>query len=400
MTSSHACIVSPLRTPIGKFGGSLSSIPAADLAAHVMRAVLEKSGLPQERIDEVIVSQSYQSSEAPCIGRYAAGVAGLPDEVPGYTVDRRCGSGLQAVIDASMQVQTGNADAILVTGVESMSNIEYYSTNMRWGARLGDVKLHDRLDRGRANSQPVSRYGESSGAAESTEMIVREYGITREESDRWAVRSHQRATKAWNEGRFKDEVVPVPVPQKKGEPKQFARDEGIREEADYEAMSALRPLLKGGTVTAGNASQQNDAAAGCLVVSERYVKEFKLEPMARLVGWAGAAVHPMRFGLGPVPAVAKLMQRTGLSLADMDLIEVNEAFAGQLLCCLREWKLENDERVNVNGSGISLGHPIGATGVRILASMLHEMKRRKARYALETMCIGGGQGLAAVFERA
>ncbi|MBB3176645.1 acetyl-CoA C-acetyltransferase [Variovorax sp. Sphag1AA] len=396
---SHAYIVSPLRTPIGKFGGSLASLSADKLAAHVMRAVLDKSGFPQDRLDEVIVSQSYQSSEAPCIGRYAAAVAGLPDEIPGYTLDRRCGSGLQAVIDASMQVQTGAADAVLVAGVESMSNIEYYSTDMRWGARLGDVKFHDRLDRGRANSQPVSRYGASSGAAESTEMIVREYGVTREASDQWAVRSHQRATAAWREGRFADEVVPVPVPQKKGDPLMFARDEGIREDADYGAMSKLRALLPEGTVTAGNASQQNDAAAGCLVVSERYVEEHKLQPMARLVGWAGAAVHPMRFGLGPVPAVAKLMQRIGKSLADMDLIEVNEAFAGQVLAVLREWKLEQDERVNVNGSGISLGHPIGATGVRILTSMLHEMKRRNARYGLETMCIGGGQGLAAVFER-
>lgn len=397
--ASHAYIVSPLRTPIGKFGGSLSSLAAAELAAHVMRAVLERSNFPQDRIDEVIVSQSYQSSEAPCIGRYAAGVAGLPDEVPGYTVDRRCGSGLQAVIDASMQVQTGNADAILVTGVESMSNIEYYSTQMRWGARLGDVKFYDRLDRGRANSQPQSRYGESLGAAESTELIVREYGITREESDRFAVRSHQRAARAWEEGRFKDEVVAVQVPQRKGASKLFAIDEGIRNDADFEAMSQLHPLLKNGTVTAGNASQQNDAAAGCLVVSERYLKEFSLDPMARLAGWAAAAVHPMRFGLGPVPAVAKLMHRMGLTLSDMDLIEVNEAFAGQVLCVLRDWDLADDERVNVNGSGISLGHPIGATGIRILTSMLYEMKRRNARYGLETMCIGGGQGLAAVFER-
>ncbi len=397
---SHAYIVSPLRTPIGKFGGALAAVTADRLAAHIIRAVLDKSGFPQERIDEVIVAQSYQSSEAPCMGRYAASVAGLPDEVPGYTVDRRCGSGLQAVIDASMQIQTGVCDAVLVAGVESMSNIEFYSTTMRWGALLGDVTMHDRLDRGRANSQPVSRYGECSGAAETAENLVRDYGITREQSDRWAVRSHQRATAAWREGHFDAEVVPVPVPQRKGEPLMVSRDEGIREDADLGAMAKLRPLLPGGTVTAGNASQQNDAAAGCLVVSERYVKEHKLEPMARLVGWASAGCHPLRMGIGPVPVVARLLPRIGLTLADMDLIEVNEAFAGQVLAVLREWGLEQDERVNVNGSGISLGHPIGATGVRILSSMLHEMRRREARYGLETMCIGGGQGLAAVFERA
>ena len=280
---THAYIVSPLRTPIGKFGGSLASITADRLAAHVMRAVLEQSGFPAARIDEVIVAQSYQSSEAPCMGRYAAAVAGLPDEVAGYTVDRRCGSGLQAVIDAAMQIQTGVADAVLVAGVESMSNIEYYSNDMRWGARMGDVKFHDRLDRGRANSQPVGRYGECpGGAVETAENLVGDYKITREESDAWAVRSHQRATTAWREGLFDAEVVPVPVPQRKGEPLMFRRDEGIREDANLDTMAKLRPVLTGGTVTAGNASQQNDAAAGCLVVSEAYVKEHKLEPMARI----------------------------------------------------------------------------------------------------------------------
>jgi acetyl-CoA C-acetyltransferase len=387
-----------LRTPIGKFGGALASLPAADLAAKVIQAVLQRSAVDPQLIDEVIVAQSYQSSEAPCIGRYAASLAGLPEQVAGYSLDRRCGSGLQAVIDAAMQVQTGVADCLMVAGVESMSNIEYYSTSMRWGARLGDVKLHDRLDRGRANSQPVSRYGKSSGAAESVEMLVSEYGITREESDRWAVDSHRKAAGAWAQGRFSDEVIPVEVPQRKGPPTLVERDEGIREDANLEAMARLSTLMPNGTVTAGNASQQNDAAAGCLVVSERFVVKHDLRPMARLVGWASAGCHPMRFGIAPVPAVAKLLPRLGLSLADMDLLEVNEAFAGQLLCVLREWGLEKDPRVNVNGSGISLGHPVGATGARIMTSLLHELRRRKARYGLETMCIGGGQALAAVFE--
>jgi acetyl-CoA C-acetyltransferase len=396
---SYAYIVSPLRTPIGKFGGGLSSLTAAQLAAQVIRAVLERSRVPQHLIDEVIVSQSYQSSEAPCMGRYAASLAGLPDEVPGYTVDRRCGSGLQAVIDAAMQIQTGVADCVMVAGVESMSNIEYYSNNMRWGARMGDVTFHDRLDRGRVNSQPESRYGECAGATETAENLVRDYDISRAASDRWAVRSHQAAATAWREGRFDKEVLPIEVPQRKGPPLTISRDEGIREDANLEAMAKLGPLLKGGTVTAGNASQQNDAAAGCLVVSEAFIKQHGLQPMARMLGWASAGCDPLRMGIGPVPAVARLLPRIGLSLSDMDLIEVNEAFAGQVLAVLREWGLEEDPRVNVNGSGISLGHPIGATGLRILTSMLHEMDRRGARYGLETMCIGGGQGLAAVFER-
>ncbi|MEP9320297.1 acetyl-CoA C-acetyltransferase [Pseudomonas sp. LABIM340] len=397
---SNAYILSPVRTPIGKFGGALASVPTADLAARVLQEVLRRSGVPAGQVDEVIVAQSYQSSEAPCMGRYAASLAGLPDEVAGYSVDRRCGSGLQAVIDAAMQVQTGAADCLLVAGVESMSNIEYYSTSMRWGARLGDVKLHDRLDRGRVNSQPASRYGDCpGGAVETAENLVRDYGISREACDRWAVGSHLKAAAAWSQGRFDAEVMPVEVPQRKGEPLIVSRDEGIREDANYAAMARLAPVIKGGTVTAGSASQQNDAAAGCLVVSERFVIQHDLRPMARFAGWASAGCHPLRMGIGPVPAVAKLLRRLQLELADMDLIEVNEAFAGQVLAVLREWQLEDDPRVNVNGSGISLGHPIGATGLRIMTSLLHEMQRRNARYGLETMCIGGGQGLAAVFER-
>ena len=397
---SNAYILSPVRTPIGKFGGALASVPAANLAALVLQEVLRRTGVDAAQVDEAIVAQSYQSSEAPCMGRYAASLAGLPDEVAGYTVDRRCGSGLQAVIDAAMQVQTGAADCLLVAGVESMSNIEYYSTSMRWGARLGDVKLHDRLDRGRVNSQPVSRYGEcSGGAVETAENLVRDYGISREACDRWAVGSHQKAAAAWSQGRFDAEVMPVAVPQRRGEPLVVRRDEGIREDASYEALAKLSPIIKGGTVTAGSASQQNDASAGCLVVSERFVIQNDLRPMARFAGWASAGCHPLRMGIGPVPAVAKLLKRLNLEMADMGLIEVNEAFAGQVLAVLREWQLEDDPRINVNGSGISLGHPIGATGLRIMTSLLHEMQRSKVRYGLETMCIGGGQGLAAVFER-
>jgi acetyl-CoA C-acetyltransferase len=398
---AHAFIVSPLRTPVGKFGGSLTPLPAADLAAYVMRAVMARSGAPDDSIDEVIVAQSYQSSEAPCIGRYAASLAGLPEHVSGYSVDRRCGSGLQAVIDAAMQIQTGAANCVMVAGVESMSNIEYYSTRMRWGARLGDVALHDRLDRGRVNSQPVSRYGVmAGGAAETAENLARDYNIKRAESDRFAARSHQLAADAWKQGRFDAEVVPVSVPQRNGASVLFARDEGIREDANLDLMAKLPALLRDGTVTAGNACQQNDAASGCLVVSEAWLAKHGVQPMGRFVGWAASGCDPLRMGIGPVPAVARLLPRIGLTLGDMDLLEINEAFAVQVLAVLREWGLASDDaRLNVNGSGISLGHPIGATGVRIMTTMLHEMARRGARYGLETMCIGGGQGLAAVFER-
>ncbi|QEU26805.1 acetyl-CoA C-acetyltransferase [Pseudomonas luteola] len=394
-----ALIVSPIRTPIGKFGGALAPLTADHLAATIMRSVLERTDIDPASLDEVVVAQSYASSEAPCMGRYAALLADLPLQVPGYSLDRRCGSGLQAVINAAMQVQTGHAEAVMVVGVESMSNIEYYSTDMRWGARAGSVKLHDRLERGRERSQPESRFGRISGMPETAENLARDYAISREDADQFAVRSHLNAARAWQEGRFTNEVVPLEVPRKRGAIEQVAMDEGIRADASVETLAGLRPLLPNGVCTAGNSSQQNDAAAGCLVVSADYAARHGLQPLARLADWAAAGCDPSRMGIGPVPAVARLLQRTGLSLADMDLIEVNEAFAAQALAVLRAWQLEDFERVNVNGSGISLGHPIGATGIRIMATLLHEMRRRNARYGLETMCIGGGQGLAAIFER-
>ncbi|MFA5938943.1 MAG: acetyl-CoA C-acetyltransferase [Sinimarinibacterium sp.] len=395
----RAAIVSPCRTAVGAFGGALRSLTADQLAAHVIRGTLQRAQLDGARVDEVIVAQSYASSEAPCIGRYAALAAGLPIEVPGYTVDRRCGSGLQAVVDAAMMVQTGAADVVLVAGVESMSNIEYYSTDMRWGSRSGSVTMHDRLQRGRERSQPVERFGHISGMPETAENLAREHDISRQQSDAFSALSHQRAAAAWAQGRFTDEVVPVEVPQRKGEPLVFSRDEGVRADTTVESLSRLKPLIKDGTVTAGNSSQQNDAAAACLVVAEDRVGALGLEPMGYLVGWASAGCHPATMGIGPVPAVRKLFARTGLTFDSIDLVELNEAFAAQALAVLKGWNWHDPDRLNVNGSGISLGHPIGATGVRMLTTLLYELKRRQGRYGLETMCIGGGQGLAALFSR-
>lgn len=394
-----ALIVSPLRTPIGKFGGALAPLTADQLAATLIQSLLGRLDIPPASLDEVIVAQSYASSEAPCMGRYAALAAGLPVEVPGYTLDRRCGSGLQALADAAMHVQTGHAQAVLVVGVESMSNIEYYSTDMRWGARAGSVKFHDRLERGRERSQPVERFGHISGMPETAENLARDFDISRQDADRFAVRSHQNAAAAWQDGRFADEVVALNVPGKRGASLSVTMDEGIRADANLESMSNLRTLLPDGICTAGNSSQQNDAAAACLIVSPEYAARYNLQPLARLVDWAAAGCEPSHMGIGPVPAVAKLLQRTGRTLAEMDLIELNEAFAAQALAVLHAWQMDDIERVNVNGSGISLGHPIGATGIRIMTTLLHEMQRRDARYGLETMCIGGGQGMAALFER-
>ncbi|QPR36172.1 acetyl-CoA C-acetyltransferase [Delftia acidovorans] len=399
----RAAIVTPLRTPVGTFGGSLRPVSVEELAATTVRAVVEKSGIDPARIDDVVFAQSYASSETPCVGRWAALQAGLPVTVPGMQLDRRCGGGLQAVATAAMMVQSGAADVVIAGGVESMSNIEYYSTDMRWGARSGNVRFYDRLDRGRERSQPVERFGKISGMIETAENLARDYGISREAADAYAVRSHQRAAAAWEAGRFADEIVPVKVPQRKGDPVLFTRDEGFRADATTDSMGKLRVLMPNGTVTAGNASQQSDASAACLIVAEDRLAELGLTPMATLVGWAAAGCEPSHMGIGPVPAVKKLLARLNLTLDQMDLVELNEAFACQVLSVLKGWEWNDqgaiDHKLNVNGSGISLGHPIGATGVRILATLLHELERRKGRYGLETMCIGGGQGIAAVFER-
>ena len=395
----RAAIVSPLRTPVGKFLGAMKDIPAGDLAATIIRALVARTNIDVERIDDVVFAQGYGNGEAPCIARWAALAAGLPLSVPGYQLDRRCGSGLQAVIDAAMMVQTGAADVVLAGGVESMSNVEYYSTDMRSGARAGSSVMHDRLIRGRVMSQPVARFGEISGMIETAENLARDYDISRQACDEYALMSHQRAAAAWQAGKFDDELVPVSIPQRRGEALVFNRDEGFRADATIESLAALRPL-EGGVVTAGNASQQNDAAAACLVVAEDKLEELGLEPMGWLVGWAAAGCDPSRMGIGPVPAVERLFARTGLGWNDIDLVELNEAFAPQVLAVLKGWGWDDRDRLNVNGSGISLGHPIGATGGRILANLLRELHRRDARYGLETMCIGGGQGLAAIFERA
>ncbi|MEK7778183.1 MAG: acetyl-CoA C-acetyltransferase, partial [Chloroflexota bacterium] len=362
----EVAIVSPLRTPVGFFGGTLRPLPAEELGALIIKELLNRSALEPERIDDVILGQGYPSGENPAIGRLCALKAGLPIEIPGYQVDRRCASGLQAIINAAMMIQTGNANVVIAGGTESMSNAEYYTTGARWGGRLGSMELHDRLIRGRVTVQPSERFGIISGMTETAENLARKYEITREEQDAYALRSHQRAVAAIKDGMFAEEIVPVAIPQRNGEPIQFRQDEGPRPDTSMEALARLKPLQEGWTITAGNASSQNDAAAVCLVVAADKLEELGLEPMGYFRGWAAAGVHPAYMGIGPVPAVKKLFGKTGLSWEDIGLIELNEAFAAQVLAVLREWNLPNEELLNVNGSGISLGHPIGATGARIL----------------------------------
>jgi acetyl-CoA C-acetyltransferase len=382
----------------------MRDVPAQELAATVIRALMERTGLPPESVEDVLLGHCYPTMDAPAIGRVAALDAGLPVTASGLQIDRRCGSGLQAVIYAAMQVQSGSSDLVLAGGAESMSNAPFYSSAMRWGVKAGPgVLLQDGLARGRVTAggqnHPVP-----GGMLETAENLRREYTISREEQDEYAVRSHQRAAAATEAGRFADEIVPVTVRGRKSETV-VDRDEHIRPDSNVETLAKLRPIMgkddPEATVTAGNASGQNDGAAICVVTHPDRAAELGLRPLARLVSWGVAGVSPRTMGIGPVPATAKALAQADVKLSDVDLIELNEAFASQVLAVAREWGFtESDwDRTNVNGSGISLGHPVGATGGRILATLLREMERRDARYGLETMCIGGGQGLAALFER-
>ena len=399
-----AVICEPLRTPVGGFGGSLRDVAAHTLASTVIRALMERTGVPPDAVDDVILGHCYPTMDAPAIGRVAALDAGLPVTVTGLQIDRRCGSGLQAVLYAAMQVQAGVSELVLAGGAESMSNAPFYSTAMRWGAGAGPgVMLHDALARGRVTAGGIN-FPVPGGMLETAENLRREYGIPRQEQDEYAVESHRRAAAAADGGRFADELVPVVIQTRKGEVV-VDRDEHIRPDSTLEKLATLRPVLgrddPDATVTAGNASGQNDGAAVCIVTHPARAEALGLRPLARLVSWGVGGVAPATMGIGPVPAVAKALEQADLALKDVDLIELNEAFAAQVLACTREWSFgtADFQRMNVNGSGISLGHPVGATGGRILATLTREMARRDARYGLETMCIGGGQGLAALFER-
>jgi acetyl-CoA C-acetyltransferase len=398
-----AFICEPIRTPVGRYGGVFRDLPAVELAEAVIRELIRRTRIDPQHIDDVIFGQCYPNGEAPAIGRVAALDAGLGVHIPGLQLDRRCGSGLQAVIDSAMRVQTGVAEIVIAGGAESMSQAEHYSLGCRWGLRGDSTPLWDRIARGRITSggrhHPVP-----GGMLETAENLRREFKITREAQDELAVQSHARAVSAQKDGRFAEEIVPVAVKGRDGTTR-IVVDEHPRPDVSIESLAALRPVRAKtdpeATVTAGNASGQNDGAAACIVTTQEKAQALGLRPLARLVSWAAAGVEPERMGFGPVPATELALRRAGLTLKDMDLIEVNEAFAAQVLAVTDAWSFKSADfqRMNVNGSGISLGHPVGATGVRILATMLRELDRRSGRYGLETMCIGGGQGLAAVFER-
>jgi len=404
MNNNDIVICNPKRTAVGRYGGAFVGVPVQTLASTVVKAVIEEAGISGADIDDIILGQASPNGAAPALGRIVALDAEIGVEVPGMQLDRRCGSGLQAVATAAAHIASGAADLIIAGGAESMSNTEYaVDGKIRWGVKGGNMELKDRLQEGReqagGKNHPIP-----GGMIETAENLREEYSISRERQDKVAEASHARAAAAQENGEFADEIVPVEVPQRKGDPIVVDTDEHIRPGTTAESLAKLKPVMgkqrEGATVTAGNASGQNDGAAAMIVTTRAKAEELGLTPAAVLTGWAVAGVAPETMGIGPVAAVEKLFARLDLTFDDIDLIELNEAFAAQALAVLDAWGIsEDDERLNPQGSGISLGHPVGATGARMLVTASHRMKRTGAKRALVTMCIGGGQGLAAVIEQ-
>jgi len=410
-----AVIVSATRTPIGNFGGSLRSVPAYDLGALVLNEVVKRANLEPSSADVVIMGQNYQSGEYVNIARMSLLKAGWPVGIPALTLDRRCPSGFDTVCLAAMMIQTENADIAVAGGVESMSTAEFYlKGDMRWAVggtgdmprghgslSTWDIPMYDRILRGRVMSQPEERFGILPTMMTWAETAAKEYGLTREEIDKWALLSNQRACAAIKSGKFKEEIVPVPVPQRKGEPMLFSEDEHPRPDTSLEALSKLRAVL-GGVCTAGNSSGENDGAAACVVTSMEKAKESNIEIMAYVRSFAFSGADP-RYAWKAVPAAVDMaLKKAGLTLSQIDLIELHEAFAAQVLANFKELGIteEDYERVNVNGSCVALGHPLGATGARITTTLLYEMRRRKARYGLIAICGGGGMGVCGILEKA
>ena len=412
-------ILSGVRTPIGAFGGSLREVAVERLGAVVLNEALKRAGIEPARVDDVIAGQSYQGGECANGARLALLEAGWPDSVPGVTLDRRCCSGLDAVLFGAMEIMTGNAQVVAAAGMDSMSRAEIYLPGeFRWGfggrvdpkwgfmprghgaLSMWGVPFFDRIQRARVKSQPIARYGELNSMMSWAENAARMEGITREEADRWALRSHQRAVSAWKEGRFSEEVISVAYPGAKGETLYLEKDETPREGVNLEKLSKLKTVYPGGVCTAGNSSSENDGAGAVVLAGASFARKMGLPVLARFVAGAWAACDPTVTYPAVDGAVKKVLGKAGLSIKNIDLFEIQEAFAVQLLADAKLVgiaKEDYDKKINVNGSGISLGHPIGATGIMRLVSLLHEMRRSGLRLGLETICGGGGQGVAGVF---
>jgi acetyl-CoA C-acetyltransferase len=386
-------IAGAARTPIGKFGGALKSLSAADLGVAAAKGALEKSRVPADAVDEVIFGNGRQAGVRPNVARQVAYRSGPGEAVPAYTINKACGSSLKAIINAYGAIALGDAEVVLAGGTESMSNTPYMLLDARWGHRLGHSEIVDGMYRDGFLCPLCEQL-----MGDTAENLVDEYGITREESDLYAVETQRRCEAARNQGRFTDEIVPVEISDRKGATEIIDTDAHPRDGVTLESLAKLKPVFRDdGTVHAGNSSGITDGAAAVLVLSEDKARILEVEPMARIAGYASAGVDPAIMGIGPVPAIRKLLDKTGLKLADIDLIELNEAFAAQVLACQRELNFDAD-RLNVNGGAIALGHPIGATGARIVVTLAHEMRKRKAKRGIASLCISGGMGLALMIE--
>ena len=389
--SKSIVIAGAARTPIGKFGGTMKSLEASDLGVAAAKGALERSGVPRGAVDEVIFGNGRQAGVRPNVARQVAYRAGLGEGTPAYTINKACGSSLKAVINAYGAVALGDAEVVLAGGTESMSNTPYLLLDARWGHKLGHSEVTDGMYRD-GFLRPLCE--ELMG--ETAEKLVDKYGITREETDRYAMETQHRCQAAREAGRFADEIVPIEVPGRKGVVQVLEADEHPRDSVTMESLAKLGPVFrKDGTVHAGNSSGITDGAAAMMVLSEDKADALGVEPMARIVAYSSAGVDPAIMGIGPVPAIRKLLKKTELTLDDIDLLELNEAFAAQVLACQRELDLD---RLNVNGGAIALGHPIGATGARVVVTLVHEMRRRKAKRGIATLCISGGMGLALLVE--
>jgi acetyl-CoA C-acetyltransferase len=410
----RAVIMGGVRTPVGRYMGALKEVAAFDLGALVLNEVVKRARVDPGQVDEVILGQSYQSGEYVNIARMSLLKAGWPDSIPGITLDRRCCTGLDVICFAAMKIESGNGEVGVAGGVESMSTAEFYVPgDIKWGIggkkgmprghgdlSIWGIPFYDRIQRARVMSQPEERFGILPAMMSWAETAAKEEGIRREDCDRWALESHKKACAAMESGKFKEEIVPVPVPNPKGGETFIDRDENPRADTTYEQLAKLKPVL-GGVCTAGNSSTENDGAAVCVIASEETAKKLGVKPLAYIKAFAVVGADPRRTYLTVPKAVAKALQKSGLDLQQIDLIEIQEAFAAQVLADLKMMNLTEKDysRINVNGSGISLGHPIACTGTRVLVTLLHEMERRNSRYGLECICGGGGLGIAAIFER-
>jgi acetyl-CoA C-acetyltransferase len=391
---SSVFLAGAVRTPIGRFGGSLASWTAADLGTAIARESLRRASVSPDQLDDSIWGCARQAGGGPNVARQITFRAGAPDKVPAFTVNQACGSGLRAIILAAEKIMLGRANIILAGGTESMSRVPYFADGARWGTRMGHVDLVDGMYRDGFND-PLS--GLVMG--ETAEKLASQYEISRDEQDEYALRSQQRAAAAVAAGKFSDEVVPLEIKDRKGKATSFATDEHVRANASIEDLRKLAPVFsKDGTVTAGNSSGITDGAAAVVVMSDAALKESGAEPLARLVDYEIVGVPPEIMGIGPVPATRAILERQNLALPDIDLVELNEAFAAQVIACDRDLQFDPD-RLNVNGGAIALGHPIGCTGVRITTTLMHEMKKRKVKRGLATLCISGGMGIALLVER-